>query len=128
MEQHYGGLPARQPTPEASVVKVTITAVDQASELDEQVPIVVDLIRQVAGSDRPDYWLGTPRRPITWLSPSGQIEQVTVASRHEGRPTVSGARGLLVGLGYVLEPAAIDGDRVDLRKIHYAATATVDVD
>jgi hypothetical protein len=41
---------------------------------------------------------------------------------------VSGARALLVALGYVLDPAAIDGDRVDLRKIHYAEIATVDVD
>lgn len=111
-------------------MKLTITAVDQPSELDAQVPIVVDLIRQVAGSDRPDYWLGKPRKPITWLSPTGarQIDQVTIASRHVGRPVVSGARGLLAALCYVLDPSAIDGDRVDLRKVHYAEIATVDVD
>lgn len=111
-------------------MQVTITAVDTPSELDEQVPIVVDLIRQVAGSDRPDYWLGRPRKAIVWQSRTGprEIDQVTLASRHVGRPIVAGARGLLVGLGYVLEPGAIDGDRVDLRKIHYAEIATVDVD
>jgi hypothetical protein len=38
---------------QADVMKLTITAVDTPSELDEQVPIVVDLIRQVVGSDRP---------------------------------------------------------------------------
>jgi hypothetical protein len=111
-------------------MKVTITAVDTPSELDEQVPIIVDLIRQVAGRDRPDYWLGIPRKAIVWLSRTGprEIEQVTLASRHVGRPIVSGARGLLVALGYVLDPAAIDGDRVDLRKVHYAEIASVDVD
>lgn len=111
-------------------MKLTITVVDTHSELDEQVPIEVDLIRQLAGSDRPDYWLGIPRKPIVWLSPSGrrEINQVTLASRHVGRPIVTGARGLLVALGYVLDPSAIDGDRVDLRKVHYAEIATVDVD
>lgn len=111
-------------------MKLTITAIDAPSELDVQVPIVVDLIRQVAGSHRPDYWFGTPREPIVWLSPTGrrEIGGVVLASRHEGRPLVAGARGLLAGLGYVLDPTAIDGDRVDLRKIHYAEIVTVDVD
>jgi hypothetical protein len=111
-------------------MKLTITAVDEPSELDGQVPIVVDLIRMVPTRARPDYWLGVPRKSIVWLSRTGrrEIGHVLLVARHEGRPIVSGARGLLVALEYILEPGAIDGDRLDHRNTFYAAIATVDVD
>ena len=46
-------------------MKLTITTVDYApGELYDQTPIVVKLLRQLPGPDRPDYWLGETERPI----------------------------------------------------------------
>jgi restriction system protein len=45
-------------------MQLTITSIDYALEdLYDQVPIVVDLIRQLPGDDRPDYWIGAPQVP-----------------------------------------------------------------
>jgi len=41
-------------------MQLTVTSVDYApDELYGQVPFVVNLLRQMPGSDRPDYWLGS---------------------------------------------------------------------
>jgi len=46
-------------------MELTITGVDYApEELDEQTPLVVKLLREMPGDDRPDYWLGELKTPI----------------------------------------------------------------
>ena len=44
-------------------MQLTITSVDYApEELDEQIPIVAELLRELPGDDRPNYWLARTTR------------------------------------------------------------------
>jgi hypothetical protein len=50
------------------MIQLTISDVDYCpEELDQQLPLVVDLIRQLPGNDRPDYWIAKARIPIRWI-------------------------------------------------------------
>lgn len=111
-------------------MKLTVTAVDEPHEIESRLPLTIDLIRQMPGSDRPDYWLGKPAAPIIWshLGQRRQIDYVVLASRHEGRKIESGARGILAALCYVTDPEMADAAAVDFKLTPYVAIATVDVD
>lgn len=68
-------------------MKLTLSSVDYApAKLDEQVPIVVNLTRQVPGDDRPDYWLGEVEIPIRWIHENHErkVTHVGVSARWQG--------------------------------------------
>lgn len=49
-------------------MQLTISSVDYSpDDLYDQVPLVVELIREIPGDDRPDYWLGKLREPVHWV-------------------------------------------------------------
>ncbi len=105
-------------------MQLTITTVDYAPEdLYEQVPFVVDLIRQVPGNDRPDYWVGALQVPIRWLV-DNQVREVThliVAARWQGTAIAPGAENLPVGIAYVTDPSVLNDEHLDLAKCAYVA-------
>lgn len=87
-------------------MQLTITSVDYAPEdLYDQVPMMVDLIREIPGHDRPDYWLGALKTPIRWLV-ENQVREVThlvVAARWEGTRIDVGVQSLPIGIAYVTD-------------------------
>ena len=105
-------------------MRLTITSVDYAPEdLDEQVPLVVDLIREIRGDDRPDYWLGVVRPPVRWLVDDHvrEVTHLVVAARWQGTAIAPGAKHLPVGIAYVLDQSLLDDTRLDLAKCKYVA-------
>lgn len=105
-------------------MQLTITSVDYAPEdLYEQVPLVVDMIREIPGDDRPDYWLGSLRTPIRWLV-DNHIREVThlvLAARWQGTAIAVGAENLPVGIAYVTDQSVLDDKQLDLAKCVYVA-------
>ena len=63
-------------------------------ELHDQVPFVVDLIRQLPGPDRPDYWLGSVVLPLEWWVDGQEhsVRHVVLATRHAGQRIEPGVR------------------------------------
>lgn len=103
---------------------MTISSVDYApEELYEQVPIVIDLLRQIPGDDRPDYWLGKTTKPIRWIKDNVEqtITHVVLAARWVGTQIEPGAQHLPVGIAYVTDLTAIDDTHLDLKKCAYVA-------
>lgn len=105
-------------------MQLVITGVDYApSELEDQVPIIVDLIREIPGPDRPDYWLGRVQQPIRW-SKDGQeisVTHVVLAARWVGTSIGPGARNLPVGIAYVTDPTLLEDSELDFSKCVYVA-------
>ena len=84
-------------------MQLTISDVDYAPEdLSGQAPFVVDLIREMPGDDRPDYWLGALRTPIKWLHENHErrITHLILAARWEGTRIEPGVNSLPVGIAY----------------------------
>jgi hypothetical protein len=105
-------------------MQLTITGVDYAPvELEEQVPIIVDLIRELPGTDRPDYWLGQVQKPIRWLKDNHEIfiSHVIVAARWVGTQISPGAKDLPVGIAYVTDQTLLSDSKLDFSKCSYVA-------
>jgi hypothetical protein len=68
-------------------MQLTVTGVDYApEELGAQVPFVVTLLRQMPGSNRPDYWPGSVSAPLRRLVDGTEqaVSHVVLASRYVG--------------------------------------------
>ena len=104
-------------------MRLTISDVDSAPpELHAQAPFQVDLIRELPGPDRPDYWLGQLKQPLQW-SRQGELREVThlvLAARLRGS-RIGRERQLPVGIAYVTDPTLLQDSCVDLAKCCYVA-------
>ena len=112
-------------------MRVTITSVDYAPEdLYEQVPLLVDLLRQVPGTDRPDYWLGYLRHPVEWYvnGAEREVTHLVLSTRWEGGHFVTGARDLPLNISYVKDLSALDDVRLDSAKCAFVAIGVCDVE
>src|SRR5688500_13000205 len=105
-------------------MQITVTGVDYApAELHAQLPIVADLIREMPGDDRNDYWLAKPHRPIIWHRDVAQraIHYLIVTPRWERTSIESNVRHLPVGIAYVTDDTLVDDARLDFDKCSYVA-------
>ena len=95
----------------------------------DHVPLRVTVLRQIPGSDRPDYWLGAVQEPFHWVSNEDgpfEIAHLVFAAQWEGTAVRPGITRLPVGIAYVVDPSLLDDDLLDLDKIRYVAHAVAD--
>jgi hypothetical protein len=105
-------------------MQLTISSVDYAPEaLYEQTPIVVDLVRQIPGDDRPDYWLGEVQRPIRYIKDNHErsITHLILAARWAGTQISPGAEQLPVGIAFVTDSSLLEDTKLDFKKCDYVA-------
>lgn len=105
-------------------MQLTIVSVDYApEELYGQTPLVIDLLREIPGPDRPDYWLGRAVKPIIWLDENieRQITHVIVAARWEGTRIEPHVQNLPIGIAYVTDRDQINDSLVSFDKCKYIA-------
>jgi hypothetical protein len=105
-------------------MQLTITSVDYApGDLYDQVPIVVDLIHEIPGDDRPDYWVGSVQTPIRWLvdNHDREVSHLVLAARWQGTAIAAGVENLPVGIAYVTDQSLLNDTRLDLSKCAYVA-------
>lgn len=105
-------------------MKLTITSVDYASaELYDQVPFDVELLRQLPGDDRPDYWLGHAVKPIRWVDDNVEktVSHVVVAARWVGTQIAPGVQNLPIGIAFVTDESLLNDDHFELNKGKYVA-------
>jgi hypothetical protein len=101
-----------------------ITDVDYAPEdLHDQTPLVARLIRQIPGTDRPDYWLAELDDPVRWKkgNAESQITHLVVSSRYEGTSISEDMAGLVIGIAYVTDQSVLEDDTLDFGKSAYVA-------
>lgn len=105
-------------------MELTIADVDHAPEdLQEQTPLVVELLRELPGDDRPDYWLGRLHTPIRWLHDNQErrITHLVLAARWEGTRIEPGVESLPVGIAYVTDESLLNDSQLDFSKCSYVA-------
>jgi hypothetical protein len=105
-------------------MQLTIWSVDYApEELYEQVPIVAELIRELPGGDRPDYWLARSERAINWIKNNVQhsITHLVLAARWQGTQIHASVEQLPLGIAYVTDQTLLDHSSLDFKKCAYVA-------
>jgi hypothetical protein len=109
-------------------MQLTISSIDYApEELYEQVPIVAELIRELPGDDRPDYWLARSERPINWMKDNFQrtIDHLVLAAHWQATGIHAGAEHLPVAIAYVTDETLLEDERLDFEKCTYIAIGIV---
>ncbi len=110
-------------------VTFTITGVDYAPEdLHDQTPLRARLIRQIPGTDHPDYWLAELDRPVTWRQGDRErrITHLVVGARLEGTAISEDMAGLLIVIAYVSDQSVLEDEALDFAKCQYIAIGTAD--
>ena len=105
-------------------MELQVTSVDYApEELYEQVPLVFELLREIPGSDRPDYWIGKCKEPIRWIDGNSEKEvtHVVVAARWEGTRIEPHAKNLPIGISFVKDKSVLTDKELDSNKCSYVA-------
>ncbi len=110
-------------------MRVRITSVDYApEELYGQTPFEAVLLRQLAGPDRPDYWLAALAEPLRWLREGGEtrVNYIVLAARWKGTRVGRGMRETPVGIAYVVDESVLGDEALVLKKCEYVAIGTAD--
>lgn len=105
---------------------MTISGVDYApDDLYEQTPIEVNLLREIPGKDRPDYWLGELVKPLRWAEKQQMITHLILAARWAGTRIDTSMKSLPVGIAYVTDQTLLEDSELDFKKCAYVAIGTV---
>jgi hypothetical protein len=104
-------------------MRFAITNIDGPQQLAEKAPLIVELVREVPGPDRSDYWLGTLGTPIIVVMDNHDrtITHLILAARWEGTAIASGAVHLPLGIAYVTDQSLLSDSKLDFGKCHYVA-------
>ena len=101
-------------------LKLEIFETDYAPEdLPHQLPITVSLIKMIAGSDRPDYFLAKVENKILWGDEP--IEYLIIAPRLVGTIIDKGVKNIALGIAYVTDSSVLDDERLSFDKCKYVA-------
>lgn len=110
-------------------MRIRVTEVDSApDDLYAQVPFDIDLIRQIPGPDRPDYWIGKLASPIKWAfeDESRVVTHVVVAARLVGEQLRIGMQRTSLNIAYVVDSSLLQDPTLDFAKCAYVAIGVAD--
>lgn len=105
-------------------MELTISGIDYApDDLYSQTPFSVELLRELPGKDRPDYWLARLHRPLNWFHSNNQrqITHLILAARWQGTRIDTGVSNLPVGIAYVTDQSLLADTTLDFKKCEYIA-------
>jgi len=105
-------------------MELKVTDVDYApDELYDQVPLKFQLLKEIPGSDRTDYWIAKCLTPIRWIDDNcaKEITHVVVAARWEGTRIEPNVKNLPIGISYVTDESVLTDEFLDFNKCRYVA-------
>jgi hypothetical protein len=104
-----------------------ISADYEPDDLRAQLPCVGTLLRPIAGSDAPDYWLAALDSPLTW-NDNGSARTVThlvLAARYEGQSISPPIQRLVTGIAYVVDQSLLEDAQLNFDKCRYVAIGEI---
>ena len=110
-------------------MRFKISSVDhEPDDLASQIPVRGRLLRQIAGPDRPDYWLAELGRPLSWLTEDGTriIRHLVLKARWADTAIQPGAK-IPVGICYVIDDAVLSASSFRSAQAVYVAIGMVKV-
>jgi hypothetical protein len=105
-------------------MRIIITSVDYApEEFEAAVPIDVKLLRQIAGPDRPDYWLGEVLAPFEYTVEAGRhlAKHLVLAARWQGTQIEPNAEHLPINIAAVTDDCQLSEEALDFSKSNFVA-------
>jgi hypothetical protein len=107
-------------------VRLAIDNIDGPRHLADKAPVIVDLVRQIPGPDRPDYWIAALETPLSMPAEhhDREVTHLILAARWVGTAIASGIKHIPVGIAYVIESSLLTDEQLSFAKCRYVAIAT----
>lgn len=108
--------------------KIEITSIEQGpNELQLQLPIKAEVIKQLPGKDRADYMFAKLESPIFWVDDAKgintEISNFVICSKFKGQTVDSAMKDLTIAIAYVIDDSAEFDNLLNLKKCQYIAVA-----
>jgi hypothetical protein len=86
----------------------------------------VDLVRQIPGPDRPDYWIAALEMPLSVAvdNHGRKVTHLILAARWVGTAIAQGIKHIPVAVAYVIESTLLTDEQLSFAKCRYVAIAT----
>ena len=106
-------------------MRLAIDNIDGPRDLADKAPVTVDLIRQIPGPDRPDYWIATLEMPLAVVdNHDREVTHLILAARWVGTAIAAGMKHVPVGIAYVIDSSLLTDEQLSFAKCRYVAIAT----
>ena len=112
-------------------MKITVTSVDTLlEELYGQTPFSAEILRQIPGPDRPDYFLAALDTPLKWQrgSDAVSVTHLIVGARLVGGELAPGETDLNINIAYVVDPSVLKDTQLIFEKCYPCAIGMADVE
>lgn len=108
--------------------KVEITSIEKGpKELELQLPINAEAIKELPGKDRPDYILAKLESSIWWVNKEKEINKeidfVVLCAKFKGQTVDSNMENMTVALAYVIDDFITEDGVLNFKKCEYIAVA-----
>lgn len=109
--------------------KIEITAIEKGpDELNLQLPINAEAVKELPGKDRPDYVLAKLESPILWVNKekgiNKEIDFVVLCAKFKGQSVTSSMKEMTVALAYVIDNSIQKDAMLNFKKCKYIAVVT----
>lgn len=84
-------------------------------------PMELDIVRQIPGPDRPDYWVGKLTEPfhVIWQDEEKTLDYLIVTAHWPGTVIDSGMKNVKVGIACVTDISVLKDKTLQLAKCKY---------
>jgi hypothetical protein len=107
-------------------MRFSVTSVDGAEDFDASLPFKGKILRQLPGSDRPDYFLAALDTPFTWKKEKKLISHIVICARWVGGVLSATMSHTPVNIAYVTDESVLSDAKLDFTKCYYAAIGVAD--
>ena len=107
-------------------MRFSVTSVDGAEDFDGALPFKGTILRQLPGSDRPDYFLAVLDTPFIWKKEKKLISHIVICARWVGGVLSATMSHTPVDIAYVTDESVLSDAKLDFQKCYYAAIGVAD--
>jgi len=107
---------------------IEITSIEKGPrELELQLPISAEAIKELPGKDRPDYILAKLESSILWVNKEKEINKeidfVVLCAKFKGQSVTSSMKDMTVAVAYVIDDSIEQDVMLNFKKCKYMAVA-----
>lgn len=108
--------------------KIEINEIEKGpKELELQLPISAEAIKELPGKDRPDYILAKLETSLLWVNKKNgtnkEIDFVVLCAKYKGQSINSSMKDMTVAVAYVVDNSIEKDIKLNFKKCKYVAVA-----
>jgi hypothetical protein len=105
-------------------IRLIVTALDEGpDDLFAQLPVDIELVRQIPADERPDCWLARCMKPVRWSADGVPVEVNwwLIGTRAVGQKLSASIDGVGINISYVTDETIISDGYVSWKKCRFVA-------